>query len=104
MSDREPIRVPINQAAAKGISWLNGLAEEHQVILTRFGNPAAVLDSAEHVDESARQIAAARRLVVDSFATAASERTSHMSIEDVCAKLGIDVERVLERSAELAAR
>jgi ribosome biogenesis SPOUT family RNA methylase Rps3 len=100
MSERETLRVPVSQAASKGISWLSGLAEEYRVILTKFGNPTVVIESAEEADEVLRTVTEARREVVENFADAAVSRSARFSLEEVCARLDIDPERVRQRVQE----
>ena len=83
------------------MSWLNDTASERRILLTRFGRVNAVIDSAERLDESAAKVEAARREVVDQFADLALDRSSKWSLEDVCTKLGLDVDRVRARAAAL---
>lgn len=65
------------------------------MLLTRFGQPTAAIDSAERLDETARQVVLARREVVEAVADAVANRTpGGLALTDVCAKLGIDVETV----------
>lgn len=99
--DRTPLRVPISVAAERGISWLNDTAAVRRVILTKFGRPGAVIDSAERLDEAASTVEAARREVVAHFADAAGARTGTNSLEEACTRLGIDPARVRRRAAEL---
>lgn len=63
--DAAPLRVPIAVAAERGVSWLNDLAAEQRVVLTKYGRPAAVIDSAERLDATARLVDDARREVVE---------------------------------------
>lgn len=99
--DRRPLRVPIQEASKRGVSWLNDTASERRILLTRFGRVNAVIDSAERLDESAAKVEAARREVVDQFADLALDRSSKWSLEDVCTKLGLDVDRVRDRASAL---
>lgn len=96
-----PLRVPISEATKRGVSWLNETAAERRVLLTRFGRVNSVVDSAERLDASAAKIDAARREVVEHYADEALSRSHRSSLEDVCSKLGIDVDRVRKRAAEL---
>lgn len=92
-----PLKVPISVASERGVSWLNETAQQRRVVLTRFGKPGAVVDSAERFDEVAREIAAARREIVEQLGDLAQGRTRSVSLDEVCLRLGVDVERVHER-------
>jgi hypothetical protein len=81
------------------VSWLAETAAQQRVILTRFGFPHAVVESAERVDEEAARLREAARVVVEHFADTATARTASFDLEEVCAKLGLDPERVRERVA-----
>ena len=98
-----PLRVPITAAAERGVSWLNDQAADRRVVLTKFGRPGSVVDSAERLDESARLVREARREVVERMCEVAAGRagTGH-SLAAVCDRLGIDIERVQERARQLA--
>jgi hypothetical protein len=82
---------------------LNETAAERRVLLTRFGRVNSVVDSAERLDATAATVDAARREVVECYADLARSRARHLRLEDVCAKLGIDIDRVRERAAQLRA-
>jgi len=99
--DSRPLRVPIQEASKRGVSWLNDTASERRILLTRFGRVNAVIDSAERLDETAAKVEAARREVVEQFADLALDRSSKWSLEDVCTKLGLDVDRVRDRASAL---
>lgn len=104
MTTLEPLRVPTSIAAKRGVSWLAEQARDRRVLLTRFGQPTAAIDSAERLDESSRLIVAARREVVESLADAALDRAGPArDLDEVCARLGLDIERVRARSKQLAA-
>lgn len=96
-----PLRVPISEATKRGVSWLNETATERRVLLTRFGRVNAVVDSAERLDATAAKVDAARREVVEAYADQALRRARRLRLEDVCAKLGIDADRVRARAAHL---
>lgn len=98
-----PLRVPISAAAERGVSWLNEQAEGRRVILTKFGRPGAVVDSADRLDETARVVREARREVVDSMCDVAADRAgSRQGLAGVCERLGLDPDRVRARARELA--
>lgn len=97
-----PLRVPVTVAASRGVSWLNETAATRRVLLTRFGRVDSVVDSAERLDAVAGILADARREVVEAFADAALGRSSgRRSLDEVCAHLGIDPERVRAQSQQL---
>ena len=98
-----PLRVPITAAAERGVSWLNDQAAERRVVLTRFGRPGAVVDSAERLDADARLIREARREVVERMCEVAAGRAGQThSLDAVCERLGVDVDRVRQRAKQLA--
>ena len=98
-----PLRVPITAAAERGVSWLNDQAAERRVVLTKFGRPGAVVDSAERLDETARLVRQARREVVEHLCEVAMDRAGRThSLGVVCDRLGRDAERVRERARDLA--
>ncbi len=98
----EPLRVPINVAAERGVSWLNEQASERRIVLTRFGKSASVVDSAARLDDTVARVDAAASAVVESFCDLAGARTTRHSLEEVCERLGLDVAKVRKRSAQLA--
>ncbi len=100
----KPLRVPITVAAERGVSWLNELASERRVVLTRFGKSASVVDSAERLDDTAARVDAAASAVLESFCDVAHERAAARSLEEVCERLGLDVAKVRKRSVQLAAQ
>jgi PHD/YefM family antitoxin component YafN of YafNO toxin-antitoxin module len=100
-----PLRVPIAAAAERGVSWLAAAAADRRLVLTRFGRPTAVVDSAERLDELARQVRAARREVVALAADVAAGRLGaerRTTLEEACARLDLDPVRVRARARELA--
>lgn len=99
----KPLRVPITAAAERGVSWLNEQAVNRRVVLTKYGRPGAVVDSAERLDETARLVREASRQVVEQMCEVAAGRAGQThTLDAVCERLGIDVERVHERARELA--
>ncbi|MEX2621621.1 MAG: hypothetical protein WD250_15500 [Egibacteraceae bacterium] len=100
MDTPRPLKVPISAAADRGVSWLNETAQKQRVILTRFGKPGAVVDSAERLDEMARAVSATRREIVEQLADLAQGRVKAHSLDEVCDRLGISVERVHERARD----
>lgn len=96
-----PLRVPIAEAAKRGVSWLNETARERRILLTRFGRVDSVIDSAERLDATVEKIDVAARSVTEHFAEIARGRTGSHSLEAVCEKLGVDPARVRARAGEL---
>lgn len=101
MTSGRPLRVPIAEAAKRGVSWLNETAGERRILLTRFGRVESVIDSAERLDATVDKIDLAARSVAQHFAEIAHGRTGAHGLEAVCEKLGIDPVRVHARAAEL---
>ncbi|MBK5223382.1 MAG: hypothetical protein JJE52_11010 [Acidimicrobiia bacterium] len=97
----EQLRVPIQEAAKRGVSWLNETARDRRVLLTRFGRVDSVVDSAERLDQTAAKVEVASREVVGRFANLGLAKSPQWSLDEVCAKLGIEPERVRARAREL---
>ena len=95
--------MPMSVASRKGVSAVAAAADEQRVVLTSHGRVVAVVESAERLDEQARQVREARLAVLDAAADLLSARGSKHSLDDVCARLGIDPVRVRERAAADAA-
>lgn len=103
-SEPTPLRVPISAAAERGVSWLNEQAMDRRVILTKYGRPSAVIDSADRLDQTARVVREARREVVEQMCEVAAGRAGRThALDAVCERLGIDLERVHERARQLDA-
>lgn len=100
----ETVRVPVTEAARRGVSWLAELARDRRVLLTRFGRVAAVVDSPDRFDDTAATIDRARRTVVERYADTAATRARRRSLDDACAELGLDPQRVQARAKELRER
>lgn len=101
-SECGPLRVPIAAAAERGVSWLNDLAAERRVVLTKYGRPSAVVDSAERLDATARMVGEARREVVERLGELAAGRAGAWhELDVVCERLGVDPARVRARARQL---
>lgn len=99
----EATRMPITVAAGKGVSAVAAAASERRVVLTSHGRPVAVVDSAERVDADLRRARDAARALVDAASDAVLERRpAKLDLDEVCARLGFDADRVRARAAELA--
>ena len=95
-------RMPVSVAARKGVSALAADAARHRVILTSLGRPVAVVDSAERIDADLRHLRLAARTVVESFGDVVANRSGRTSLAEVCAQLGVSVEAVHAKAADLA--
>ncbi len=93
--------MPVSTASRKGVSAVAASAAEQRVVLTSLGRPVAVVDSAERLDEDVRRLREGARVIIDAYATIAADRSAHLSLADVCARLGLDEAAVRSRSAEL---
>lgn len=101
MTDTRPLRVPISEAAKRGISWVGETAAERRVVLTRFGRSTAVVDGAERLDATIAKIDLTAQAITDHFAEVADDRTGRHSFADVIDKLGLDPEAVEARAHEI---
>lgn len=101
-SETASLRVPIAAAAERGVSWLNAQAADRRVVLTKYGRPAAVVDSAARLDEAARLVREARREVVEQMCEVAAGRAGQRhTLDAICERLGIDRDRVRQRARQL---
>ena len=97
------LRMPIAVAAHKGVSAVATTSAEQRVVLTNHGHPVAIVDSAERIDEDLRRVREAARAFVESTADAVLERRpAKLDLDDVCVRLGVDINRVRARAGELA--
>ena len=102
----EPVlRMPVSAAARKGVSRLTVEAADRRILLTSHGRPVAVVDTAERLDDDLRRLREAARLVVGEAADEALDRSpARLTLEQVCARLDLEVDAVRRRAAELAGR
>ena len=77
-------------------------AEDQRIVLTSHGRPVAVVDSAERLDEGARQMREARLSVLDAAADLVSQRSQKFSLAEACERLGVDIDRVERLARERA--
>jgi len=94
-------RLPIAAASRLGVSKLAAQSMDAPLALTRHGNVVAVVGSAARIDEDARLMRESATAVIDAAADLVSSRGQKLSLNDVCARLNIDVDRVRTRAAEL---
>ena len=97
-------RVPMTTASRLGLSKIASQSAETQVALTRHGQVVAVVNSAEQVDRNARLMRESAAAVIDAAADLVSSRGNRLSLEETCARLGISVDRVRTRAAEIQTR
>lgn len=95
------MNMPVSLAARKGVSALAELSEEKRVALTSHGRVVAIVDSPARVDAEVREIRDAAWAVVEAAADLASQRSRRYSLDELCAKVGVDADRVRERAAQL---
>lgn len=97
----ESVRMPVSIASRKGVSALTHEVAGYRVVLTSLGRAVAVVDSAERIDEDLRKIREAARLVVESLAETVKDRSTMFDLNDVCARLGVQVADVRARAQQL---
>ncbi len=97
------VKVPVSAAARKGVSALAEMSEDMRVALTSHGRVVAVVDSPGRVDEEVRMVREAAWSVVEASADLVAQRSRRYSLEQLCAKVGVDVNRVRERAEQLRA-
>ena len=96
------VRMPVSIASRKGVSALANEAADHRVILTSLGRAVAVVDSAERIDEDLRRMREAARTVVEAAAEFVAGRTTVLSLDEVCTRLGLTKAAVEAKAADLA--
>ncbi len=97
----ETVRMPVSVASRKGVSALTHEVAGYRVVLTSLGRAVAIVDSAERIDEDLRKVREAARLVVESLAENAKGRSTMLDLDEVCARLGINVADVRARAQQL---
>jgi len=97
----ESVRIPVSVASRKGVSALTHEVAGYRVVLTSLGRAVAVVDSAERIDEDLRKVLEAARFVVESLAETAMGRSTKLNLEEVCARLKINVADVRARAQQL---
>lgn len=95
-------RVPLTTARRLGLARLTDLAGTEPVLLTRWGHPAAVLGSAEWMDEALRTSREAALTVLDAAADLVARRSPRHTLEQACERLGVDAAEVRRRAAQRA--
>jgi hypothetical protein len=97
------MNLPVSLAARKGVSALAELSEANRVALTSHGRVVAVVDSPQRIDNEVHELHEAAWAVVEAAADLAAHRDRRHNLDEVCAKIGVDVSRVRERAARLRA-
>jgi len=95
------MNVPVSLAASKGVSALAEMSESRRVALTSHGRVVAVVDSPARVDAEVREMRDAAWAVVEAAAALVAQRSRKYSLEELCAKAGVDADRVRERAASM---
>ncbi|HUX70330.1 MAG TPA: hypothetical protein VMV41_07460 [Cellulomonadaceae bacterium] len=93
------LRMPMSTASRKGLSAVAASAEDQRVVLTSHGRTVAVVDSPQRAEEQARLLREASLAVLDAAADLISARGKQFDLDEVCARLGVDPERVRARAA-----
>jgi hypothetical protein len=94
------LRMPVSTAARKGVSGVVSAAGEQRVVLTSHGRAVAVVDSAGNLDEDIRRLREASLAVLDAAADLVAGRCVKFSLEDVCARLGMDADQIRSLAAK----
>ena len=94
------LRMPISTAARRGISAVVAAAEDAPVVLTNHGRAVARVEGPAQAEAAARMLREARLAVLDAAADLAQQRSARFSLEEACARLGLDAERVRALAGE----
>lgn len=94
-------RIPLTTARRRGLAALVDLAADEPILITRWGHPATVIASA-WMDEALRITREAALTVLDGAADLVAERSQRHSLEQACARLGVDADVVRRGAAHLA--
>jgi len=97
------MNVPVSVAAGKGVSALAEMSENKRVALTSHGRVVAVVDSPARVDAEVREVRDAAWAIVEAAADLVAQRARRYTLDELCEKVGLDTDRVRERSARLRA-
>jgi hypothetical protein len=97
------VNLPVSLAARKGVSALAELSGDNRVALTSHGRVVAVVDSPDRVDAEVREVREAAWAVMEAAADLVARRDRRHSLDEVCAKVGVDVSRVRARAAHMRA-
>jgi len=95
-------RIPLTTARRLGLTRLVDLAGAEPVLITRYGNPAAVLCSAEWADEDLHRMREAALTALDAAADLVARRSPRHTLDEACERLGVDAGEVRRRAAQLA--
>ena len=93
-------RVPMASASRLGVSKVASQSANGRIALTSHGRVVAVVDSAERLDEDIRLMRESAAAVLDAAADLVSSLGKRLSLDETCARLGIDPDRVRARAAE----
>lgn len=97
----KPVRVPINVASRKGVSWLADSSARQPIVLTKFGNPVAMVASRDDLEALNRAVSDAASSVLGAAADVTADRAKFsFSLDDACARLGLDADEVRRHGAD----
>lgn len=97
------VNLPVSVAARKGVSALAELSADKRVALTSHGRVVAVVDSPDRVDAEVREVREAAWAIMEAAADLAAQRSRRYSLDELCAKVGVDAGCVRERAERLRA-
>ncbi len=95
-------RIPLTTGRRRGLAALVDLAADEPILITRWGHPATVIASAKWADEDLRTLREAALTVLDAAAGLMAQRSQRHSLDEVCARLGVDAGEVRRRAAQRA--
>lgn len=96
------VNLPVSLASRRGVSALAELSEDNRVALTSHGRVVAVVDDPGRVDDQVREISEAKWAVLEAAADLVAQRSPRHTLDEVCAKIGMDPDRVRNRAATLS--
>lgn len=93
--------LPVSVAARQGVSALVELCQGQRVALTSRGRVVAVIDSPATLTSRSVRIREAAAAVVEAAADLAAGRDRHYGLDELCARAGVEVQRVRERASRM---
>lgn len=94
----------MSAASRMGVSKLAAKSTEGRVVLTSHGRAVAAIGSAEGFDQDARLMREAAASVLDAASDIVSAKGGLLTLDDACARLGVDAQKVRDKAAEGPAR
>ncbi|WP_235624737.1 hypothetical protein [Mycobacteroides abscessus] len=77
------------------------MSQSQRIALTSDGQVIAVLHSSKQVDEQAHQLRQVTWAVMEAAAALVASRNSRYSLDELCARAHVNVERVRMRAARM---